>query len=233
MLYMLFNSQTSVGSLMIYSNYVIMEGLQIIKLCLKYFGYTEYGKEKGTDNFRFTEYSGNIDKEVREMNLKIFDEPDNKYGKNIKIFLLSPAAAEGLTLMNIRQIHIFEPYWHEVRITQMIGRGLRICSHKELPMKERHVEIYRYKSISDGITTADQYVETMAKNKDRLMSSFLDTIKEVAVDCELFHPHNSLEKDIKCFKFNEPSLFDKQIGPAYKQDIPDDININNGSNAPK
>jgi SNF2 family DNA or RNA helicase len=232
-LHMLFNSLTSNGPLMIYSNYVIMEGLQIIKVYLKYFGFTKYGTEVGKDKFRYMEYSGSIDRDLRETEKTIFNKEENKYGGTIKIFLLSPAAAEGLNLMSIRQVHILEPYWHEVRITQTIGRGIRQCSHKFLPMNERHVDVFRYKSVYDNIETADQYVENKAKNRDRLITSFLNTIKEAAVDCELNYAHNKLSHSLECFKFNEPSLLGKQIGPAYKQDILDDINMDNGSNALK
>lgn len=228
---MLFIAMTSPGSIMIYSNYVIMEGLQIIKLYLKYFGFTLYDGATGKDRYRYIEYSGTIDKDVREEHKSIFNKPENKYGDTIRIFLLSPAAAEGLTLNNVRQVHVFEPYWHEVRITQIIGRAIRQCVHRDLPMNERHVDVFRYKSVSDGILTADEYVESNAKNKDRLITSFLDTLKETAVDCRLNYPHNVLKQDIKCFQFDEPSLFGKQIGPAYKKDIMDDVNMNNGSNS--
>lgn len=230
---MIFNSMTSPGPLMIYSNYVIMEGIQLIKIYLKYFGFTAFGETLGKDHHRYIEYSGSIDKDVREENKTIFNKPENRYGANIKVFLLSPAAAEGLTLKNVRQVHIFEPYWHEVRILQMIGRGIRQCSHADLPMSERIVDVYRYKSISDGIETADQYVEGQAKNKDRLITSFLDTLKEAAVDCRLNYAHNMLKQDIKCFQFDEPSLFGKQIGPSYKKEIMDDALMNNGSNSIK
>ena len=113
----------------------------------------------------------------------------------------------------------------------MIGRGIRQCSHADLPMNERTVDVYRYKSVSEGITTADQYVEGQAKNKDRLITSFLDALKEAAVDCRLNYAHNMLKQDIKCFQFDEPALFGKQIGPAYKKDVMDDILMNNGSNS--
>jgi hypothetical protein len=230
---MIFNAIASPGTIMMYSNYVIMEGIQLMKIYLKYFGYTLYGDKKGENFHRYIEYSGNISKDVREENLSMFNKPENRYGENIRIFLLSPAAAEGLTLKNIRQVHILEPYWHEVRITQMIGRGIRQCSHADLPINERNVQVYRYKSISEGILTADQYVEEKAKNRDRLITSFLDTIKEAAVDCNLNYAHNILKQDIKCFQFDEPSLLGKQVGPAYKKDILDDINMNNGSNSLK
>lgn len=230
---MIFTLIMSPGSVMVYSNYVIMEGIQMIKLYLKYFDFTPFGEVTGKDKYRYIEYSGNIDKELREQNKTIFNEPENKYGDKIRIFLLSPAAAEGLTLKNIRQIHIMEPYWNLVRITQISARGVRMCSHADLPMEERHVDLYHYIAVADGIETADQYVDKRARDRDRLIASFLDAVKETAVDCNLNYAHNVLSQDIKCFQFDEPSLFSKQIGPAYKRDINDDIIMGNGSNSMK
>ena len=37
----------------------------------------------------------------------------------------------------------------------------------------------------------------------------------------------------RCFQFNEVSLFDKNIGPAYKEDVLEDMKIENGSNSTK
>ena len=51
------------------------------------------------------------------------------------------------------------------------------------------------------------------------------------MDCGLFQNHNMLGMDYKCFQFNENSLFDKQVGPAYKKDEFYDTKINNGTNA--
>ena len=107
--------------------------------------------------------------------------------------MISPAGSEGLNLRNVRQVHILEPYWNEVRITQIVGRAIRQCSHEELPMKDRHVQVYRYKSIrSKGDKwTTDQHIENVARSKDGLIQSFLDAVKEVAIDCALFRNHNS------------------------------------------
>ena len=38
--------------------------------------------------------------------------------------------------------------------------------------------------------------------------------------------------DYKCFQFEEKSLFDNVIAPAYKDDIYDDKKLDNGLNAP-
>ena len=61
--------------------------------------------------------------------------------------------------------------------------------------------------IKDKLTTADQRIETIAIKKHILLSSFIDAIKEVAIDCDLFKNHNMIEKEYKCFQFTEESLF--------------------------
>lgn len=229
------NILRSPGPVLVYSNYVLMEGLQILKLYLKYFGFSSFKNiNSGIDGFRYIEYHGGIDKEERFKNVEQYNVPDNIDGKIVKIIMISPAGAEGLSLFNTRQVHIVEPYWHEVRIKQMIGRAIRLCSHKLLPKKERHVEVFRYKSVRSTLNkkiTTDQLIESIARSKEGLLQSFEDAIKEAAIDCELFKSHNLLVNNYKCFKFDEKSLFDKQIGPAYKEDLNDDFRIDNGSNS--
>jgi hypothetical protein len=214
-----------------------MEGFQIFKVYLKYFGFSGYNDNyTGTDFFRYIEYHGGIDKMERRDNIAIYNHADNIRGKLCKIIMISPAGAEGLSLANTRQVHIMEPYWHEVRIEQMIGRAIRICSHKALPMKYRHVDVYRYKSVRKDNTrkwTTDQYIEDLARSKDGLIRSFLDAVKEVSIDCQLNKNHNKLGQEFRCFSFEEQSLFEPQIGPAFKDDIYDDLKLDNGSNSKK
>ena len=226
----------SPGPAQVYSNYVVMEGLQIFKVYLKYFGFTSFfSKERGKDGFRYTEYHGGIDPKDRRKVLESFNRSENKTGQICKIVMISPAGAEGISLNNVRQVHIMEPYWHEVRITQMTGRAIRQCSHRDLPMEDRFVEVYRYKSVRAGSGnqkwTTDQYIESMARSKEGLIQSFLDTMKEAAVDCELNKNHNSMVSNYRCFQFEEKSLFEDQIGPAYIADIYDDQKLDNGLNA--
>jgi hypothetical protein len=235
MVNIIFNIMNSKGPTIVYSNYVIMEGLQVFKLYLYMFGFYNYMDTKKIQNGKigFVEFHGGIkDLKERYSGMKAFNNPDNKYGELIKIMLISPAGSEGLSLENVRQCHIMEPYWKEVRITQMIGRSVRFCSHKALAMDERHVDIYRYKSVrkNRGDSTADQIIESLARSKDALIQSFLDAIKEVAVDCQLFKNHNELMQKYKCFEFDEPSLFNEYVGPAYKKNIYDDMKYDSGLN---
>jgi superfamily II DNA or RNA helicase len=232
----------SPGPVLIYSNYVYMEGLEMMKTYLKVIGYTDAIKSQAKKFFGYCEFHGGIDQSERDNVKKQFNVSENKYGELIKIIMLSPSGAEGINLKNIRQIHIIEPYWTEVRITQIIGRGIRQCSHKDLPMAERVVNVYRYKVVkpkkivnsnnnnNENLLTADQIVEDIAKSKDNLIQSFLNAMKEVAVDCQLNQAHNMLNQSYNCFQFNEKTLINKNIGPAYREDIKDDLKFDNGLN---
>jgi hypothetical protein len=146
--------------------------------------------------------------------------------------MISPAGAEGINLNNVRQVHIMEPYWNEVRIEQVIGRALRFCQHKDLPQDERKVDVFRYKVVrKSGKETTDEKMEDISRKKNNLLLSFIEAVKEAAVDCELFKAHNMMGSKYKCFQFNEESLFEKPVGPAFQNKLDYDLKIDNGSNA--
>jgi hypothetical protein len=98
-----------------------------------------------------------------------------------------------------------EPYWNNVRLDQVKGRAIRICSHKDLPFKERDVEIYTYYSIfsddqkkmldmtirsTDKSETSDEKVFNVGLRKDKVNQELLNLMKESAVDCELNEADN-------------------------------------------
>ena len=244
--HIIFNILKSKGSALVYSNYVIMEGLQIFKIYLNFFGFNKFNdndknlfkkskskqKKSDGDYFRFIEFHGSIDKKEREENKSIFNSSLNKDGSVIKIILISPAGTQGINLRNTRQVHIMEPYWNEVRIEQIIGRAIRICSHRDLPMNERKVDVFRYKMIrSNNNETADELLESIARKKSNLLTSFTEAVKEAAIDCELFKSHNMMGTKYKCFSFNEDNLFEKPIGPAYSDKFEFDEKMDNGLNS--
>jgi superfamily II DNA or RNA helicase len=241
LLYIIFNILKSPGSVLVYSNYVEMEGLQIFKIYLALFGFVSIeeidksdksGTNKEKLGFRYMEFHGGIDKELRERNKKLFNSKENNYGDILKIIMISPAGAEGINLNNCRQVHILEPYWNEVRIEQVIGRAVRQCHHRDIPLNERTVDVFRYKIIrSSGKETSDEFMENISRRKNNLLISFIEAMKEIAVDCELFKNHNMMGSKYNCFKFNEDSLFDRNVGPAYNRDIEMDSMMDNGLNS--
>ena len=77
----------------------------------------------------------------------------NLRGELCRVFGITSAGAEGLSLRNVRRVHIMEPYWNHVRTDQVKGRAVRICSHMDLeydedPTKnERTVEVFTYCTV--------------------------------------------------------------------------------------
>ena len=136
--------------------------------------------------------------------------------------MISGAGAEGLDLKNIRQIHLMEPYWHDVRSHQVIGRGNRFMSHMDLPVGERTIDVYRYMSLLpegekyDEKESTDEYIYGIALKKMRVTDNIKIMMKEMAVDCVLNAVDN--EKDLKCFSFGLDAS-----GLAYKANIKEDM----------
>ena len=111
---------------------------------------------------RYMTFSGGEKPEVRRAALDIFNAKfaelpesmnkilaeagytDNKLGDLCRVFCITSAGAEGLSLRNVRAVHIMEPYWNEVRLRQVKGRAIRIGSHLDLPENQRDVSIYTY-----------------------------------------------------------------------------------------
>jgi superfamily II DNA or RNA helicase len=247
-MHIIFNILKSPGSVLIYSNYVVMEGLQILKIYLSFFGFVSFDDDKdiqkeikksktklkklSKNGFRYIEFHGGIDNKIKYKNKQLFNEKVNFRGELIKIIMISPAGSEGINLSNVRQVHILEPYWNEVRIEQVIGRAIRQCQHKDLPLKDRTVDVFRYKMIrKSGKETSDEKMENISRKKNNLLISFIEAIKEIAVDCELFKSHNMMGSKYNCFKFNEETLFEEPIGPSYQKNLDFDMKINNGLNS--
>lgn len=118
----------------------------------------------------------------------------NKYGEEIKVILGSPVAGEGLDMKRLREIHILEPWFHLNRLEQVIGRGIRNCSHQDLPLIERNCCIYMHVSnhcdkpeyIKDANKeTIDIRVYRKAEYKTIQISKIEEQLKKNAIDCLL------------------------------------------------
>ena len=93
---------------------------------------------------RFSYIIGKIEEDERDNLINFFNLDKNRDGSIIKIMVGSGVFKEGISLKNVRQVHLLEPWHNRSRIEQVIGRALRHCSHKKLPPKDRQVDIYQY-----------------------------------------------------------------------------------------
>lgn len=186
------NIKKSSNKIFIYSNFILC-GLQSISLILDLFGYKNYIKH-GPGLKRYCIWSGNETKEIKEKIKTEFNKIENLHGSLIQIFLGSPAAKEGITLKNVKEVHIMEPYWNLSRIKQIMGRAYRHCVHNDLPEDERIVTVYLY--LANYI---DEHIWTLAKNKDKIIREFESSLKNNAIDCDIFYNrNNSIKYPIKC-----------------------------------
>ena len=157
-----------------------------------------------------------------------YKERANKYGEICWVFGITGAGAEGISLKCCRSVHIMEPYWNKVRSDQVKGRAIRICSHQDLPFKEREVEIYTYYTVfsadqknmnkidvtirqTDEDETSDEKVYNVGLKKDKINQELLDLMKETAMDCGL----NAADNDgVQCFVVDgkpDQYLFDPNL----------------------
>jgi hypothetical protein len=162
-------------------------------------------------------FNGNFDKIPEEMRTVLeesgYGERKNMFGEICWVFGITGAGAEGISLKCCRSVHIMEPYWNKVRLDQVKGRAIRICSHQDLPYKDREVEIYTYYTVfsaeqkskskidvtisdTDNNETSDEKVYNVGLKKDMINQDILDMMKETAVDCGLNAADNEA---VSCF----------------------------------
>jgi hypothetical protein len=171
--------------------------------------------------------------------------PNNTMGEIIKVLMITSSGAEGISLKNVRYVHITEPYWHPVRIEQVIGRARRICSHQELPAELRTVTVFLYlmtfsqkqlksddtielrlhdKSRKDDVTpvSTDETLYEIATAKEAVATNILKAVKEASIDCALHLKSNASEK-LQCFQFgsNDSSKF--AFEPSFAEEQSDAI----------
>lgn len=120
-------------------------------------------------------------------------DPKNADGKIIKIIIGSQVAAEGVDFKFIREEHILDSWYHLNRMEQIIGRGIRFCSHSALPSEKRNTTVYMYASVlppgtmAQNRETGDLYSYRVAYRKAVEVGRVSRVMKQYAVDCNLNH----------------------------------------------
>jgi hypothetical protein len=239
------------GLHLVYTQFRTAEGIGLFSLVLEKNGFTRFKIRKNHMNVweidisevdegkpTYALYTGTETSEEKEMIRHIYngewdDIPDsignvlkakyrnNNMGEVIKVFMITSSGSEGINLRNTRYVHIMEPYWHPVRLEQVIGRARRICSHKDLPKALQTVEVFVYlmtfseaqlktddaielkrKDLSKAVPkvpiTSDQYLYEISEIKANVTAQLTDAIKESAFDCYIYG-------NGKCVNFGDPT----------------------------
>lgn len=130
----------------------------------------------------------------------VFNSAENKDGKYIKVLLGSVVMNEGITLRNIKEINILDVHYNLGRVDQVIGRGIRFCTHYNIISDINlypKVDIYKYVIADhDGLTTEEQLYQK-AELKYMLIKKTERIFQEEAIDCPLNISGNIFPEELK------------------------------------
>lgn len=188
------------GTVFVYSNFKEYAGIRTFARFLEHHQFKNY-EIHGHGNNRFAMWTGDQTSTTKEEIKEVFNSINNMDGSQIKVILGSAAVKEGVSFLRVQEVHIMEPYWNWSRMAQIIGRAIRFCSHKDMPLEKQFVKVYIYIAVHPKIEKSiDQHIMQMALVKERVNKQFENALKEAAIDCELFKNSNvySDEEDINC-----------------------------------
>ena len=229
MLKLLQNIRESIGTgeiyrtQLLYSTFRNLEGLGVFSAILSANGWQEYKITKEANQWvedpaldpekpAYAFFTGKEDMEQREYMRQIFnakysdDFPpslkasvESKPKKKLCLLMITAAGAEGITLANVRHVHIMEPHWNPARHDQIIGRAIRICSHASLPQEERTVRVSFYLSVfteaqSKSTETANNVV--LVRRNDTAVKRYEGEPVEAFMSTDEYLYEKTYEKEV-------------------------------------
>lgn len=137
-----------------------------------------------------------------------FNNINNKEGKYIKLVLGSRVMNEGITLYNIKDVHLLDVYYNFGRVHQVIGRAIRRCVHYKITNDQNpfpKVNIYKYvvslpSNSSYGILSAEEELYQKAEYKYILVKDIERVLKEASFDCPLNNNGNIFPEEVEKYK---------------------------------
>lgn len=194
------------GVCFVYSNFATM-GALLFSMALEEHGYTS---ASGTNLLANPAYSGPpkgryilltssaSESEIAAMIQRVKD-PRNRDGTDIRVIVSSPIVSEGVNFRYVRQIHVLDPWWNMSRTEQVIGRGLRTCSHTLLRKEQQNCTVYLHVvRTPEGHECYDEYTyrTRVIPNAVRI-ANVRKVLEQSAMDCPLQNAINTLPEDWK------------------------------------
>jgi len=166
---------------------------------------------------------------------EVFNSSNNIDGKYIKLCLGSRVMNEGVTLENVKEIHILDVHYNLGKVDQVIGRGIRMCKHINSindDNKFPHVNVYRYvvainkylennneqkkltkKEKINSTLSTDEILYQKAELKYLVIKEIEYCLKKVAIDCPLLLNGNVFPEEVEKYEdCVSPTLENKKAG---------------------
>lgn len=256
------NIMSCKGKVFLYSRFVDADngGSILLSIILEKFGfhkkhYNSKTKELSVKNMltnkinenvigHYIRTDGSTSKDTFAEYIKHFNSEDNINGEKIKIIIGGTNMMEGVSLFNVRECHILDPWYNLSRNEQIVGRAVRSCSHKLLPFNKQNVTVFNHVAITEPIEAIsikadntyyikyrehktnpyDNDIRTiqLACEKNDSIKTIEYLLKRNSIDCELNKSINFLNS-IYNVEFNED---DKLIPIINSKDNTDYISYN-------
>lgn len=146
----------------------------------------------------------NIPEEKKKLLSNVFSHIENKEGKFIKFVLGSRVMNEGISLHNVARILILDTCYNFGRVDQVVGRGIRSCSHYKIindNYKFPSVEIYKFAvTINGNELSTEENLYRKSEIKHLFVAKIFRAMKEVAIDCPLHLNANIFKEELVEFK---------------------------------
>jgi DNA polymerase III delta prime subunit len=213
--------RTSTGIVVVYSNHN-WSGIFPIAMALEHAGFSRHGGTRllskvptskkhprvppyiypGISSPQYVILSGNQDvmkggRSITEL-LRDVNSRDNMDGSIVKVVLITPIAREGLTIKNVREMHILNPWYNVNSLEQVIGRAIRTCSHMLKPLEERNVTVYLHTTVGNdpSMDTADLNSYRISARKLSQTNEVASMLRDNAWDCSLMKGINYMPPDM-------------------------------------
>jgi len=151
-----------------------------------------------------SEETADVIPEVKKKLLdNVFNNIENKEGKFIKLLLGSKVMNEGITLENVREVHILDVHYNLGKVHQAIGRAIRQCKHYKVTNDKNPfptVSIYKYVvSLKNGLSSEEELYQK-AELKYLLIKKTERALKEIAIDCPINYHGNIFPEETEKYK---------------------------------
>lgn len=144
-----------------------------------------------------------LQEEKQQLIVKYFNNIKNKDGKIIKFVLGSKVMNEGITLKNVREIHILDVHYNLNSIDQVMGRAIRHCVHYDITNennKNPKVNVYKYVVSIENELSSEEKMYKKAELKYLLVKQIERVLKEGSIDCPLNRPGNIFPEELEKYK---------------------------------
>jgi hypothetical protein len=192
------------GVVFVYSN-LVESGAQLFSMCLEEHGFksaigdpllkeTSNEVKRGSKGKYVLFTSNTPDSDISKALIRLRSS-SNANGDDIRVIIASPKVSEGVDFRYVRQIHVLDPWFNMSRIEQVLGRGMRTCSHSLLPFRDQNCTIYlhvcRYPKSKQE--TVDEFMyRVFVEEKGHKIARVKRYIMESAMDCSLQKNTNEL-----------------------------------------